>query len=181
MALRLSPRVVALTVIASAAIVLVSLWAMTLGSFAMSWGDALLAARGQGTADQVFVVQTLRLPRIIVGLLIGASLAVAGALFQGVVRNPLVSPDIIGIDSGASLLAVFWIVTNQPAALLPLAAFGGALLTAALIYALAWQRGVDTDRSDPGRNWDWSCGRGRSDVSHGALSGQRLCGPPSSG
>jgi iron complex transport system permease protein len=92
------------------------------------------------------VVQTLRLPRVVSAVLIGAALAVAGAIFQGVVRNPLVSPDIIGIDSGASLAAVFWIVTRQPAPLLPLAAFAGALLTAAVIYALTWRRGVDTDR-----------------------------------
>jgi iron complex transport system permease protein len=131
---------------ALAGVVVVSLWALTLGSFAMSWADVLAAARGQGEADQVFVVQTLRLPRVFAALLIGAALAVAGAIFQGVVRNPLVSPDIIGIDSGASLAAVFWIVTRQPAPLLPLAAFAGALLTAAVIYALTWRRGVDTDR-----------------------------------
>ncbi|MGH2617629.1 MAG: FecCD family ABC transporter permease [Thermomicrobiales bacterium] len=145
-ALRISPRVSALTLFAVVGVVLVSLWAMTLGSFAMSWADAMAAARGHGTADQVFVVQTLRLPRIMAGILIGASLAVAGAIFQGVVRNPLVSPDIIGIDSGASLVAVYWIVTGQPWVLLPLAAFAGSLITAALIYVLAWKRGVDTDR-----------------------------------
>jgi len=138
--------VMGLTLVATAGVMLVSLWALSLGSFAMPLGDALAAARGQGSADQIFVVQTLRLPRIVAGILIGAALAVAGAIFQGVVRNPLVSPDIIGIDSGASLVAVFWIVTGQSAALLPLAAFAGALLTAAAIYVLAWKRGIDTDR-----------------------------------
>jgi iron complex transport system permease protein len=138
--------VLALTVIAAVAVGLISLWALSLGSFAMSWGDALAAARGQGETDQIFVVQTLRLPRIAAAILIGAALAMAGAIFQGVVRNPLVSPDIIGIDSGASLLAVFWIVTGRPAALLPLAAFAGALIVAGTIYALTWKRGVDTDR-----------------------------------
>ena len=70
----------------------------------------------------------------------------SGAIFQGVVRNPLVSPDIIGIDAGASLFAVFWIVTGQPSALLPLAAFVGAVLAAAVIYVLTWKGGIDTDR-----------------------------------
>jgi iron complex transport system permease protein len=145
-ALRVSPRVMAMTAATALAVVAVAVWALSLGSFAMSWGDALAAARGLGSADQVFVVQTLRLPRIAAAILIGAALAVAGAIFQGVVRNPLVSPDIIGIDSGASLVAVFWIITGQPAHLLPLAAFAGALVVAATIYILTWKRGVDSDR-----------------------------------
>ena len=49
----------------------------------------------------------------------------SGAIFQGLVRNPLVSPDIIGIDAGATVFAVFWIVTGQTITLLPLAAFVG--------------------------------------------------------
>lgn len=145
-ALRIAPRALLLTVIGLAPIVLLALWAVSLGSYAMSFGDALAAARGVGSEDQVFVVQTLRLPRIVCAVLIGAALAVAGALFQGVVRNPLVSPDIIGIDTGASLFAVFWIVTGQPGTLLPLAAFAGAVLTAGIIYLLTWKGGVDTDR-----------------------------------
>ena len=55
----------------------------------------------------------------------------SGAIFQGLVRNPLVSPDIIGIDAGASLFAVVWIVTGQRPALLPLVAFAGAVAAAA--------------------------------------------------
>ena len=144
--LRLSPRVAVLSLIVAAGIFLLAVWALTLGSYAMSWGDAFAAARGTGDAKQVFVVQSLRLPRIIAAVLAGAALAVSGAIFQGVVRNPLVSPDIIGIDSGASLAAVFWIVTGKQSALLPAAAFVGAVATAAVIYLLAWQRGVDTDR-----------------------------------
>lgn len=145
-ALRIAPRAIVLTLIAVAVVLLLALWAVSLGSYRMPMSDALAAIRGIGTEEQVFVVQTLRLPRIIAAVLIGAALAVAGALFQGVVRNPLVSPDIIGIDTGASLFAVFWIVTGRPGALLPLAAFAGAVLTAALIYLLTWKGGVDTDR-----------------------------------
>lgn len=145
-ALRLEPRIFALTFIAIGVMLLLGLWAVSLGSYTMPLTEALAAIRGQGTQEQVFVVQTLRLPRIVCAVLIGGALAVAGAIFQGVVRNPLVSPDIIGIDTGASLFAVFWIVTGQPGALLPIAAFAGAVLTAAIIYTLTWKRGVDTDR-----------------------------------
>ena len=123
-----------------------AVWAMSLGSYSLSFGDVLAAARGQGTDDAIFVVRTLRMPRVASAVLIGAALATAGAVFQGVVRNPLVSPDIIGIDSGASLAGVFWIVTGAPAELLPVAAFAGALGTAGAIYALTWRGGVDTDR-----------------------------------
>ena len=146
LSLRVDPRVMILTLVGIALILFLALWAVSLGSYSMPFSEALAAVRGIGTEDQVFVVRTLRLPRIVCAILIGAGLAVAGALFQGVVRNPLVSPDIIGIDTGASLLAVFWIVTGQPAALLPFAAFIGAVTTAALIYALTWKGGVDTDR-----------------------------------
>jgi iron complex transport system permease protein len=62
------------------------------------------------------------------------------------VRNPLVSPDIIGIDAGASVVAVFWLVTGRSSDLLSFAAFSGALLTAAVIYLLAWKRGIAPDR-----------------------------------
>ena len=145
-ALRIAPRAIILTLLAFGIVLLLALWAVTLGSYAMPISEALAAVRGIGTEDQVFVVQTLRLPRIVSAILIVAALATAGALFQGVVRNPLVSPDIIGIDTGASLFAVFWIVTGRTSALLPVAAFAGAVLVAAIIYVLTWKGGVDTDR-----------------------------------
>jgi iron complex transport system permease protein len=125
---------------------------MTLGSFHIPFTDVLneLLGRNNGTdkyATQVhFIVHTLRLPRVLCAILIGASLAMAGAVFQGLVRNPLVSPDIIGIDSGASAAAVFWIVTRQPSSLLPIAAFVGAILTAIAIYLLSWKGGISPDR-----------------------------------
>lgn len=145
-AFRFEPRILLYTLAAMLVVFLLGLWAVTLGSYSMPVTEAFAAIRGRGAEDQVFVVQTLRLPRIVCAVLIGAVLAMAGAIFQGVVRNPLVSPDIIGIDTGASLFAVFWIVTGQPGALLPIAAFAGAVLTAAIIYTLTWKGGVDTDR-----------------------------------
>lgn len=76
----------------------------------------------------------------------GAALAMSGAIFQGLVRNPLVSPDIIGIDAGATVFAVFWIVTGRPLAWLPVGAFTGAILAAAVIYALTWRGGIVANR-----------------------------------
>ncbi|PSB56053.1 FecCD family ABC transporter permease [Chamaesiphon polymorphus] len=92
-----------------------------------------------GNPDLPFVIQTLRLPRTLVAFLVGVALAISGAIFQGLTRNPLADPGIIGINAGASLAAVTTIVLfpDAPVATLPIAAFVGALFMAALIYSLA--------------------------------------------
>jgi iron complex transport system permease protein len=104
-------------------------------------GDAAMLLR-----DQVVVID-IRLPRAILGLLTGAALAVSGAVMQGLFRNPLADPGVIGVSSGASLGAVFCIVAGQTllapfTALLgmfslPAAAFIGSLLITAALYKLA--------------------------------------------
>jgi iron complex transport system permease protein len=83
-----------------------------------------------------------------VAFLVGAGLAVSGAILQGLTRNPLADPSIIGISSGASLAAVVLIVLvpMAPLFLLPLAAFAGALVVAVLIYFLAWEQGSTSVR-----------------------------------
>ncbi|TVQ12825.1 MAG: iron ABC transporter permease [Leptolyngbya sp. DLM2.Bin27] len=93
--------------------------------------------------DYVFVVNTLRLPRALVALLVGMGLATAGAILQGITRNPLAAPEIIGINSGASLVAVAFIVLlpGLPVGWLPIAAFLGGLGVAIAIYLLAWNDG----------------------------------------
>lgn len=96
-----------------------------------------------GNADYAFIIHTLRLPRAIVALLVGMGLAVSGAILQGLTRNPLAAPDIIGINAGASLAAVSMIILfpGLPIWILPLVAFGGALVVALLIYTVAWDQG----------------------------------------
>lgn len=89
------------------------------------------------------VVHTFRLPRILTAFLVGAALAVSGTIMQGITRNPLADPYLLGVSGGAGLAAVSLIVwlKNVPLTWLPLAAFGGALLTAFVIYILAWKQG----------------------------------------
>ena len=96
-----------------------------------------------GNPDHPFVIYTLRLPRTLVAFMVGLTLATSGAIFQGLTRNPLADPSIIGINAGASLAAVTTIVLfpEVPIYALPIAAFFGALGMAALIYSLAWNRG----------------------------------------
>jgi iron complex transport system permease protein len=93
--------------------------------------------------DYAFVVTTLRLPRALVALLVGIGLATAGTILQGLTRNPLAAPDIIGINAGASLVAVALIVALPQVGpgWLPPAAFLGGLGTAVAIYLLAWNGG----------------------------------------
>lgn len=145
-AIRLNLRVLTLSVLALGLLALLAIWAISLGSYEMSYADVIRAISGRGTEDQNFVVQTIRLPRTICAVMIGAALAMSGAIFQGLVRNPLVSPDVIGINGGASLLAVIWIIYGLNADFLPVAAFTGAATAAALVYGLTWKRGIDTAR-----------------------------------
>ncbi|GIW04326.1 MAG: iron ABC transporter permease [Thermomicrobiales bacterium] len=145
-ALRLNYRVLTFALAGSILLILLATFAMTRGSYTMPFGAVAKAVVGHGNPEQEMVVRTLRLPRVISAILIGAALAMSGAIFQGLVRNPLVSPDIIGISEGAGLCAVFWIVTGLDLTLLPLAAFVGAALTAAAIYLLTWKGGISPHR-----------------------------------
>jgi iron complex transport system permease protein len=99
-------------------------------------------------ADYAFIIRTLRLPRTLVAFCVGVGFAIAGTLTQGITRNPLAAPDIIGVNAGASLAAVTLLVVFPTVSitLLPIAAFLGALTVAILIYLLAWQGGSSTIR-----------------------------------
>jgi iron complex transport system permease protein len=113
------------------------------GSFTIAPGDVVNVLLGGGTAAQKLIVLDLRLPRIVAALLVGAALAVSGALTQTFARNPLASPDVLGVTHGASLGAVAVIVLGGATSAVPLAALAGALITAVLVYVLAWRRGID--------------------------------------
>ncbi|WP_432058730.1 FecCD family ABC transporter permease [Streptomyces sp. bgisy022] len=132
--------VVALLVLAAltASVVLIGT-----GDFPIPAADVVRTLFGQGDAGQEFIITELRLPRVLVGLLVGASLGLGGALFQSVSRNPLGSPDVLGLGQGATAGALVMIVlfsgsANQVA----LGALVGGLVTGFAIYVLAWKRGV---------------------------------------
>lgn len=146
LALRINTRLLALTGAVGLALVLLLMWSTTLGSFHIDVLDVVKAAAGRGDEDQLLVVRDLRLPRVLTASLVGACLAVSGAIFQGLVRNPLVSPDIIGVDAGAVLVAVFWIISGYSYRLMPVAAFAGAALAAATVYSLTWKKGISPNR-----------------------------------
>jgi iron complex transport system permease protein len=139
------------------------LFIVTIGLFIFSTGrgemniapfEVVKALFGHGTDMNELVVKSFRLPRIIVAFLAGACLAASGAILQGVIRNPLASPDIIGVTGGASVavvlfLAVFSDENNAltvPIHWMPLAAFIGAVVAAFLVYTLSWKNGISPIR-----------------------------------
>lgn len=118
-------------------------WSLTVGDFPIPLADVLASLAGQGSHDADFVVRTLRLPRGLTAVLVGAAFGCSGAIFQRIARNPLASPDIIGINAGAAAAAVFVIVVlGGTFTEVTVGALAGSVLTAAAIYVLAYRRGV---------------------------------------
>jgi iron complex transport system permease protein len=136
------PPVLALTLLATLAAMIVNIG---VGEYPVPRLDVIRTVLGlpTGNEDYSFIVNTLRLPRMLVAALVGLALGISGAIMQGLTRNPLADPSILGISAGAGLVAVTLIVVvrDVPAGVIPLAAFGGAISVAALIYLLAWRGG----------------------------------------
>ena len=126
--------------------VFLGLLGLEVGEYPIPRFEAIKTALWDRGGEFDFVVNSLRFPRVVVALLAGFCLASSGALFQSLLGNPLVSPDVIGINSGAALCAVFVLTVGADLSALPWAAFVGAVLTAVLIYLLAWKRGVSGSR-----------------------------------
>ncbi|MCG8479396.1 MAG: iron ABC transporter permease [Spirochaetales bacterium] len=110
------------------------------GEFDISALDVLRTILGMETDDarHRLVVWSFRMPRILVAYMVGAALAISGTIIQGVTRNPLADPGVLGVTAGASLAAVAAIVRfDMPIVWLPLAAFGGGVTVAFLVLVLA--------------------------------------------
>ncbi len=125
--------------------ILVVLLSLSRGSQNITIAQALMTLINPESSEHVFTIYHLRLPRTLIAMFAGAALAVAGLILQKVIRNPLASPDIIGVTSGASFSAVLFISTlagSISVHWLPSAAIVGAFMASVLIYILAWQRGI---------------------------------------
>ena len=132
---------------------------LALGDFDIPLSDVVATLFGGGDPASEFIVMELRLPQTLVAVLVGVALGLSGALTQTFARNPLASPDILGILEGAAFGAVAVIVLTGSSGYggglvtgtlqeigVPLAAFIGAMATAALLYVLSWRRGIDGQR-----------------------------------
>jgi iron complex transport system permease protein len=136
------------TVLAALSVVLLAaaLFGLGAGPSALGLGDvarALLGADDGGPAGDI--VLRVRLPRVLLAMLVGASLAVAGVLFQALLRNPLADPFVLGVSGGAALGGILVLslggVVGLGYAAVPSAAFLGAVATTVLLYAIAGARG----------------------------------------
>ncbi|ADD67600.1 transport system permease protein [Denitrovibrio acetiphilus DSM 12809] len=113
------------------------------GTVNIAFDDFVRVFSGVETGGLYHVVMNIRIPRIIVGGLVGINLALSGAILQSILKNPLADPGIIGISSGAGLSAMFVMILYPAVShLVPFAAFLGAMGTAALIYMLAYENGA---------------------------------------
>ncbi|NJP52574.1 iron chelate uptake ABC transporter family permease subunit [Streptomyces sp. SBST2-5] len=143
LSVRLDVRALTAVVLLVLAALTASVLLIGTGDFPISAGEVLRTLAGQGDAGQEFIVNELRLPRVLVGLLVGASLGLGGALFQAISRNPLGSPDVLGLSQGATAGALTMIVLfSASSEQITLGALTGGLVTGAAIYLLAWKRGV---------------------------------------
>src|SRR5690606_29097764 len=136
---RAAPGLLIATAVLAAGFVL----AFTLGRYPIDMGDVarLLFAKATGTPSGLpeaveSVILQVRGPRVLAAVLVGAALAVAGTAFQGLFRNPLVSPDILGASSGAALGAVLGIFFSLGVFGIQGLAFVGGLAAVAAVYAI---------------------------------------------
>lgn len=144
------PWLVLVTLVLALSAFLVFCLSIAVGDFPIGLSRVIATLLGQGEQVDEFVVMDLRMPRALAGLVVGIALGVSGAITQSVARNPLASPDILGITGGASVVAVFLVTVSGGAAAavvgsvgLSAAALLGGLGTGLLVYFLAWRRGID--------------------------------------
>ncbi|THC44436.1 iron ABC transporter permease [Streptomyces sp. A1499] len=144
------PYVVLVTLLLAAATFLVFCLSISIGDFPIGLSRVMATIVGRGEQVDEFVIMDLRMPRAMAGLVVGVALGVSGALTQSIARNPLASPDILGITGGASAVAVCLVTVSGGAAAavvssvgLSAAALAGGLGTGLLVYFMAWRRGID--------------------------------------
>ncbi|QEU95302.1 FecCD family ABC transporter permease [Streptomyces kanamyceticus] len=143
LSVRLDVRTAVVVALLLVAALVASVVLIGTGDFEIPAGDVVRTLLGNGDAGQEFIINDLRLPRVLVGLLVGAALGLGGALFQSIARNPLGSPDVLGLGQGSTAGALTMIVLFQGDAVeVAGGALVGGLVTGLAIYLLAWKRGV---------------------------------------
>ncbi|MEU6732786.1 FecCD family ABC transporter permease [Streptomyces physcomitrii] len=143
LSLRLYPRPAAVSVLLLALLLTVMGVSLTTGDFELSLTEVLKALTGNGDPGADFIVNTLRMPRLVTALSVGAALAVSGGILQSLTGNPLGSPDIIGFTNGSAVGALIVIVTLHGSMTdIAIGALIGGLATALAIYLLIRGRGL---------------------------------------
>ncbi|MGO4344468.1 FecCD family ABC transporter permease [Paenibacillus sp. MCAF9] len=134
--------------ILSIALIALSILCLSIGGVSIPVKEIFLSLLGKNKEGSDLIIMQFRMPRIVAAVLVGAALAVAGAVLQGVIRNPLASPDLLGVTGGASVAVVAFMTlfTRYSVHWIPFIAVAGAFVIAALNYALAWKNGVSPFR-----------------------------------
>lgn len=143
MSLRIERRALAVGALLVLAAFVMAVLLIGTGDFDIAPWDVVQTLFGNGTPANDFIVNDLRLPRVLVALLVGAALGMAGAVFQSVTRNPLGSPDLLGFSYGSAVGALVVIILLKGSATeVAAGALLGGLLAGAAVYLLAYKRGI---------------------------------------
>ncbi|GAA2639736.1 iron chelate uptake ABC transporter family permease subunit [Dactylosporangium fulvum] len=138
LSVRWHPRTVLVCALLLGAVVVLAALSLTSGAYPVPLGRVVATLSGHGTRIEEFIIVKLRLPRLTAAVLVGWALGMSGAVFQGLTRNPLGSPDIVGFTSGAACGAVLEILFGRGGAgEVALAAVGGGLVVAAVVTLLS--------------------------------------------
>jgi iron complex transport system permease protein len=144
-----------LSILLVISILAVLLLSLNLGVMKISPMEVFQTFTGNGTSQNSMVLYHFRLPRMMIALLIGAAMAVSGAILQSVTQNELADPGIIGINAGAGFSVVLYIYFFQNSMMetsslsifmMPIASLAGSSIAAALIYAISWKNGISPIR-----------------------------------
>jgi iron-siderophore transport system permease protein len=142
LSLRFRPRALAMGLVCAVLALVFGVFAIGSGDYPMSPAAVVRTLAGDGAPADAFVIQEIRLPRLVTALLVGAALALAGAVFQSIVRNPLGSPDMLGFTQGSAVGALAVVVAGGGTLALSGGAMAGGLATGVVIYALVRRQGV---------------------------------------
>ena len=136
-------RVVIVSMVAAAVVVTLFAIALLLGPAALTLAEVIQAVLGRAGTVVSFVVWELRMPHALAAVVVGACLGASGAVFQSVLRNPLASPDVLGVTASAGTVGVAGVLLlGVSGVVLTGLVAGGAIVAAVLIGALAWHRGL---------------------------------------
>lgn len=141
--LKQTKRKYVLLILAPAVLLMLIAYGLSYGSVPVPLSSVWQALASESTAQYETIIVNLRLPRVLIAMLVGACLAAAGSLLQGVMKNPLADPGIIGVTSGGGITAIAgMLIFPEWSYMLPLIAFAGALITSLAVYLLSWDNGT---------------------------------------
>lgn len=140
---RVQVRSVVVTLVVAGLAFVVFAATLTQGDYPIGFVDAAKHAIGITTPETELYIGEYRMPRALLAILVGASFGTSGAILQRLARNPLASPDMVGITQGAVAAAVYFVVIREASSrTISLAALAGALVAALVVYLLAYRRGI---------------------------------------